>query len=135
MAKNSQTIAANWLAKMGSAQQAVQAGVQAVTIAPGQAAAAQKNAYAQGVAQSVDKWATNVAAVPLQTWQNAMITKGAPRMATGAQQAQSKVAAFHAQLGPYQDNLKASLPARGPKGSNTGRMLAWHDGMMKFKKQ
>lgn len=135
MALTPQQIAANWSSKMAGAASATTAGVNAVTTSPGQAAAAQKAAYQAGVAQSVDKWATNVAAVSTESWRQSMIQKGIPHMAQGAQLAQNKVAQFHSQLQPYQASLKASLPARGPKGSNVGRMTAWHDGMMRFKKQ
>lgn len=131
MAKNPQQIAANWAAKMQGASANATAGAQAVSTSPGQAAAAQRNAYQQGVQQNVDKWANNVAAVSTDQWRQAYIQKGVPRMASGAQAAQPKMANFMSQLIPYQQSIQ--LPARGPKGTNVGRMTAWHDAMLKFR--
>lgn len=133
--KSPQQIAANWASKMAGASANATAGAQAVTTSPGQLAAAQLSAYQQGVANNAQKWATNVAAVSTQQWQQAYIQKGIPRMAQGAQQAMPKVQAFQTQLQPFQQNLKSQLPARGPKGTNAGRMTAWMQGMMQFRKQ
>lgn len=134
MAKSPQQIAQNWASKMAGAAANATAGAQAVTVSPGQKAAAQKGAYTSGVANAADKWATNVGAVTTQQWQQAYIQKGVPRMASGAQAAQPKVAAFQQQLQPFQQALQASLPPRGPAGSNDQRMLAWSAGMRQFKK-
>lgn len=86
------TNAQQWLQKWGTnlngAGTYITNGVKAVTQAPGQAAAAQQQRYIQGVTQNANKWASNVAAVPLATWQNAMINKGIPRLAQGITQAQ-----------------------------------------------
>jgi hypothetical protein len=132
--KTPQQIAANWASKMAGASANATAGAQAVQQSPGQAAAAQSVAYQQGVAANVQKWQTNVGAVSTAQWQQAYITKGIPRMASGAQAAQPKVAAFQAQLQPFQQALKSSLPPRGPAGQNDQRMLAWSAGMRQFKK-
>lgn len=134
MGLSPQQIAQKWASSMAGAQQATTMGVQAVTVSPGQAAAAQKGAYLQGVQGSADKWAQNVAAVSTPSWQQSMITKGIPRMATGSQAAQPKVAAFQQQLQPFQQALKSSLPARQAAGNNDARMLAWSNGMKQFKK-
>lgn len=133
--KSPQQIAANWQAKMAGSASNATAGAQSVSEAPGIKAAAQKGAYMQGVSASVDRWAANVAAVPLEAWRQAFIQKGVPRMAEGARVAAPKVAQFMNQLLPHIQSGLASLPPRGPKGSNIGRMQAWHDHMLKFKHQ
>src|SRR5487761_725868 len=69
-------IAANWASRLGASTQKITDGVQAVTVAPGQAAARQKAAWVANVAAAQDKWASRTAAVPLSTWQNDMINKG-----------------------------------------------------------
>lgn len=77
------------------------AGAQAVTKAPGLAAAAAADKWLQRVTASKAKFATNVAAVSLQSWQNSFINIGVPRVAQGAQAKQDKVTAFMDQFLPY----------------------------------
>lgn len=137
MAVTSQTpdqIAANWAARLGQSTDKITAGVDAVKVPPGQAAARNKTGYVNGVNASADKWARNVAAVGLADWQDAMKTKGAPRIATGAQAAQSKFAGFMAKLLPFQQNLVNSLPARGGLDANINRAVAFMRGMSQFSK-
>lgn len=131
--KTPQQIAANWASKMAGASQNTTNGVNAVQTAPGQQAAAQVNAYTAGVQNNSSKWAKNVAGVSLQSWQSSMITKGIPRMASGAAAATSKVANFQSQLQPYIQSAVASLPARGPKGTNQARMTQFSTAMSNFK--
>lgn len=60
-------------------------GVNRVTVAPGQAAAAAQDRMLSGITNAVTsgKWAARVSAVSLQQWQSAMISKGIPRIPTG----------------------------------------------------
>lgn len=87
--------AQQWLQKWGNnlqnSGQYITAGVQRVTTAPGQLAAAAQDRYVAGVqlAASSGKWAAKVSAVSLSAWQDSMIKKGLPRIATGVQQAQA----------------------------------------------
>lgn len=127
-------IAANWAAKLAGSTAKITAGVNAVTTAPGQAAARQKAVWAQNTAASVDKWAANTAAVSLPDWQMAMRDKGVQRIAQGATSAQPKFAAFMGQLLPHIDRTKASLPARGNIEQNIARMVAFSRGMSQFRK-
>lgn len=131
MAKDPAAVAAKWVSSMQSAGTAIAAGVQAVTVAPGAAAARQKQVYVQNVAQSADKWARNVSAVTLQDWQSAMINKGAARVGTGAAAAQSKMQNAMQQLLPAIDSVVASLPPRGDLGANINRAVAFMNGMSK----
>lgn len=128
-------IAAAWASRLAGSTQKVTDGVNAVTVAPGQAAARQKGVWAQNVAASQDKWASRVAAVPLQDWQTAMTTKGVQRIATGAQAAQPKFSAFMGQLLPHIAQVKATLPARGNLDQNIARMTTFVQGMAKFSKR
>lgn len=113
---------AKWVSAMQSAGPAITAGVQAVTVAPGAAAARQVNAYVQGVAQSQQKWAKNVAAVTLNDWQIAMTSKGVGRVGTGATAAQGKMQNAMTQLLPQIANIVGGLPPRGDLGANIQRM-------------
>lgn len=125
-------IAAKWANNLGAATQTIQASVNAVTVAPGVAAARNKQGYINGVQQSADKWAARVAAVPLQSWRDSMINKGIPRISQGATQAQPAFGVFMAKLLPYQNNLVASLPPRGTLDQNIARAGAMIRGMAAF---
>lgn len=92
---------AKWLSGLQNATARMTAGAQAVQTAPGQAAAAASAKWLAKVTASQQKFATNVAKVSLQDWQNAYITTGIPRVSQGAQQKQSKVTAFMDQFLPY----------------------------------
>lgn len=125
-------IAAKWAQNLSGATQAITDGVNGVTTAPGLAAARQKDVYVANVTASAGKWATNVAAVTLPAWQQAMITKGVPRIASGAQAAQPKFTNFMNQLLPHIATVKSQLPARGGLEQNINRATAMIRGMAKF---
>jgi hypothetical protein len=126
--------AAAWAAGLANASQKITDGVNGVTVAPGQLAARQVAVYTQNVAASAPKWAKNVAAVPLATWQQDVITKGIPRIATGAAAAQPKFSAFMGKLLPFIASQKSSLPPRGTFDQNLARMAAWARAMHGFSK-
>jgi hypothetical protein len=133
MAKNPADVAKKWSQGLAASGSAITAGVQAVTVAPGQAAVAQKAQYVAGVQANVDKWARRTAAVPLGDWQSAMINKGVPRIATGATAAEPKFEAFMGKLLPHIDQVKRTLPARGNLDQNIARMTTFVRGMTTFK--
>lgn len=128
-------IAAQWASRLAGSTQRITDGVNAVTVAPGQAAARQKAVWAQNVAASQDKWAARVSSVPLQDWQQAMTTKGAQRIGAGAQAAQPKFAAFMGQLLPHIAQVKGTLPPRGNLDQNIARMTTFVQGMAKFQRR
>lgn len=132
MAQDPSAVAAKWAQNLGGATQRITDGVNAVTTAPGQAAARQKALWAQNVAASQDKWAARTAAVPLSDWQQAIIQKGVPRIASGATAAQPKFATFMGKLLPYIDSQVRALPARGNLEANITRMTTFVRGMSKF---
>lgn len=125
-------IAANWASRLAASGDKIKAGVQAVTVAPGQSAARQKAVWQQNTVNAADKWAKNVAAVPLSTWQDQMVNKGVSRVGTGATAAQSKMTDFFQKLIPYQNTGKSQLPARGTYEQNKARATAWMDYMHNF---
>lgn len=108
--------AAKWATNLGQATSGIEAQVRSVTEAPGMAAARQKTLWLNRVTASADKWARRVSSVSLQDWQNAMIQKGIPRIASGAQAAVPKMTAFMAEFLPYVDQGVAAVRAM-PKGS------------------
>lgn len=106
---------AKWVQRLSAAGQQITDGVNGVTVAPGVKAAASKELWAQRVAQAKDKWASQVGKVTLSEWQQAMITVGIPRIATGAQAKQGKMQAFMQGFLPYLDQGVAKVNAM-PKG-------------------
>ncbi|MGH7744670.1 MAG: hypothetical protein ACREQ5_07630 [Candidatus Dormibacteria bacterium] len=90
-----------WVQNIGQATDRITRGVQAVSVAPGQKAAAQSAKWLQRVTASQDKWRTRVASVSLSDWQNAMINVGIPRVAQGAQAKQAKMQDFMTSFLPY----------------------------------
>lgn len=118
-----------WVTGMQGATTKYTAGVNAVKVAPGQLAAAASAVWAANVAAAVNKFATNSAKVTLSGWQNAAITKGAPRLGTGATAAQPKFAAFMTSFLPALTNIVNGLPARGSYEANKQRFLSYSDAL------
>lgn len=131
-ALSADAIAQKWATGLAGASATITAGVNAVTTAPGLAASRQAAAYQAGVAANVAKWQKNVAGVSLQDWQNATITKGVPRIATGATAAQPAFAQFMSKLLPFQAQLVNTLPPRGNTAQNIQRAVAFMNGMTNF---
>lgn len=129
------TAAQDWVNGLSAKTEKAKAGAQRVTVAPGQAAARQKGAYVTGVTTNADKWANNVGKVTLAQWQDDFINKGIPRMASGAQQAQSKMAQFFTEFLPFLDSARSSLPARGTFEQNKARMNAMVDKVHAFRRR
>src|SRR5579859_446910 len=108
---NPQTATAKWVQNLSAAADRMTAGANAVTKAPGQAAAAAKAKWLQRVTASADKFAANVSAVTLQQWQQAYINIGVPRVAQGAQAKQGKMLDFQTQFLPYLARGTATIDA------------------------
>lgn len=138
MAKDPTMVAAKWASNLSAATQAMTDGVQSVTTAPTQLAAARADAYQQGVQQAVasGKWQKGLQSVSLQSWQQSMTQKGIPRVASGAAAAKPKFASFMGKLLPFQQSLQSQLAAtpRGDLQTNIQRMIMWAQGMSQFSK-
>ena len=128
-------IAADWASRLGASRDKIVRGVQAVNVAPGQAAARNKSAWVQNTQAAADKWAARTQAVTLGDWQSAMTTKGVDRIGQGATAAQSDFAQFMGQLLPHIESVRSSLPARGNLDANINRATAFMRGMAKFQRR
>lgn len=117
MAKNSADVAKKWMQNLSASTASIAAGVQAVTVNPAAAAAARQDAYQAGVQRAVadGSYQRGLGRVTLQSWQQAMQTKGIPRIASGAAASQPKMQAFMDKWLPYQQGLAAQL-ASTPRG-------------------
>lgn len=122
--KDPTAAAARWANNLSAATEKIREGVQAVQVAPGQAAARQRAVWLQNLTASADKWARNTAAVALPDWQSAMVNKGVPRIGTGAQASQQKFASFLSSFLPFVDAGVRALPPRGNLQQNIARMVS-----------
>lgn len=114
-----------WQDGFAAAGQKYTDGVNAVQVAPGQLAAAQKNAYVANVQANAGIWAAKVGAVSLQDWKTAAATTGAARLATGATKGAPKMQTFMNNFLPDLANVVNSLPARGSFEQNLARFSAF----------
>ena len=119
--------------------QDITAGVNRVTIAPGQQAAAKSEKMLQNLTKSVQsgKWGRRVGAVPLADWQKAMNTKGVQRVASGIDAAAAKVQDFYTELFAFQAGLEqkiAGMPDLTLEDS-LNRMTTWVRGMSGFQRK
>jgi hypothetical protein len=109
-----------WVNRLSAATADVQAGIQKVTTAPGQQAAAKFTKWQNNTQAAGQKWKNNTAAVSLASWQ-ASATAGVGRIAQGAQQKQGKYESFAAQFYPYLDSQVARIKAM-PDDTFEGRV-------------
>lgn len=114
-AKDPSAVAQKWSRNLGNSTQDIQAGVNAVTQAPGARAAANVQGWISGVQRAQAKWVTNVSRVSLPEWQAAMINKGLPRIASGAAAAEPKMQTFLTSFLPHVERVAQSVRAM-PKG-------------------
>lgn len=126
------TAAANWASKFAASGAKAQAGAEAVTVAPGQAAARQANVWAANVAASVQKFAKNVSAVSLSSWQQSFVQTGIPRFSSGSTKGQPKVQAFMSAFLPALTSAVNSLPPRGTYDQNKARATSLMDKLHAF---
>lgn len=124
--------AQKWASNLGAATQRIQSGVEAVTTSPGQLAARQAQVWVQNTQAAQQKFASNSSKVTLAQWQTATVSKGLPRIASGATAAEPKFAAFMTSFLPFVNSQVSSLPARGGLEQNIARSAAMIRAMTKF---
>lgn len=133
---NASDIAKRWATRTAGASQQYQEGIQRVTDAPGQKAAAQRTKWRQNVAQAEDKWAANTASVTVDSWKQSALTKGAPRFADGATKAQPKMEGFLREVIPHIEAGQRTIDAMPSTTleDNINRASAWMRHMAQFKR-
>ena len=112
-----------WQQRTAASTQDFISGISKVSTAPGQAAAAQADAYIQGVTQALNKWKRNVAAVSLEEWKDKAINVGAPRIASGVNAAMAKTLLATERNFANIEAALTGLPARGTFDQNVNRMV------------
>jgi hypothetical protein len=137
--KTADQASAKWLANLSSSQSEMQAGVAAVTQAPGALAAAkvQKWQNALNDPATVAKWVRNVqAGGSLSAWQAAMENYGISRAIQGAQQKQAKYTNAMSSVLPYIYTLRQQVRSMDDStpAAREARMLAFVRGMRQYKR-
>lgn len=110
--------AAAWQSGMQNSTQRITAGVNAVTVAPTQLAAAAADRMVAGIMRAVQsgKWQAGLQAVSLQDWKSAMLDKGVNRIASGAAAAKGKFQTFMSQFLPYVQQGVQAMDSTMPRG-------------------
>lgn len=126
--KNASDVARKWASRLGASSEQIRQGVQGVTQNPAERAAARADAYQAGVMRAVadGRYQRGLRRVTLQSWQDSMLNKGLPRIASGATAAVPKMEAFMSKWLPHEEALKAKLASmpRGDLQTNIARMVA-----------
>ena len=115
--------AAKWKRNTAGAVEDYKAGVDSVTEAPGEAAAAAADRYAAGVADAVEsgRFAARSRGVSLAEWKGAAKEKGAQRLASGAAAAEQKTARAMERNFTNIETARSELPPRGSIEENLNR--------------
>lgn len=102
--------AQKWARNTAAAAQDAARGIDRVTTAPGQKAAAATDKWHQRVTQAADKFRRNTGAVTLEEWQ-AAAKAGTQRIASGVQAKQGKAQRFAEQFYAHLDRGAAAIAA------------------------
>lgn len=128
--------AERWGTGLTGSIERMRTGVEAVTVAPGVAAAAKADKWHAAISRNDTKakWKARVGAVPLEVWQQAMINKGLNRIADGVENAGGKMEAFGGKLIAHQNRLLAEMDnlADITLEDSIKRMTYWVRGMAKL---
>lgn len=117
--------AQRWQQGFGAAGQRWADGIESVSVAPGQLAAAALPRYLAGVQQNGQKWASRVSGISLAQWKSQAVAKGQGRLATGAQSGMAKYQARIQQVLDAEKSIIAGLPPRGTVEQNIQRSSAF----------
>lgn len=90
--------AQKWNQRMKVALSDMERGVQRVSAAPGQQAAAKKSKWLQNIQNSANLWADRVASVSLEEWRRSYVEKGLPRVSGGVDASTAKFQRVNEQL-------------------------------------
>lgn len=122
-----------WGRNLKGAGTDIRNGVERVTVAPGQLAAAQSDKMLAGIQRAIADgvWQRAVASVSLEDWKEKTITKGIGRIAAGVDGAQQKQLAMAERLLAAVDQVKATVDTMpdATLEDRIQRMVAFSRGM------
>ena len=115
--------AKKWAENLGRAKSSIRAGIEGVTVAPTQKAAAAVDKYRDGCTKAADdgSFVAGCNRVTLQEWKDKAINKGLSNLDTGIRSGESKVATFQAKATPYYAQAKARAAAVQGTGRSAAR--------------
>ena len=110
--------AEKWARRLKGSAEDIRNGVENVTTAPGQAAAAAQERMLQNLIESIQsgRWADAVKSVSLEEWKDSVLRKGLQRLAAGVDAAEQKQAEMARRLLAAVDAAAAKVHAM-PKGT------------------
>ncbi len=116
----------------------IQAGIGKVTENPALKAAAKKNKMQANLNAAIDsgKWEAGLRRVTLESWKEAISTKGTQRLAAGIDGAHAKVVDFAGKLLAHEKSLQGVINAMPDMTfeDSVARMTNWSRGMKNFKR-
>jgi len=126
--KSPQDVARKWARNLAASTDSIKSGVQNVTVSPTESAARRIDAQVEGVRRAAESGKTqrNLRRVTRDDWVQATLSKGLPRIPSGAQAAVPKMESFMSEWLPFEEQLKqklASMP-RGGLQENIARAVA-----------
>ena len=134
MAKDASKVADKWAQKLAGSVDQIRDGVNAVTEAPGIAAARNADGWIAGIMNNKDKWKRNVAAVPVDEWKRKTLDLGLNRIAAGANANKPKMERFMTAFLPFQETVTNKVRAMPKTDLESGiaRMIEQVRGTAKF---
>lgn len=122
-----------------AASEDMRRGIEAVTEAPGKAAAAKAAKMKQNLVKSIDDgtWARRVAGVSVDSWKKDMLEKGVGRVAAGLDAAADKTTQFWSEFLPVVASVQSKVAGMPDLTleDNIQRMTANARGLAAFKRK
>lgn len=128
-----QEYAEKWGRRLSGSTQDIRRGVERVTEAPGQKAAAQSQRMLAGIQEAIadGRWQRAVAGVSLQDWKTATLEKGIGRISSGVEGAMGRQVQMAERLLSAVDSVKSRVDAMpdATLEDRIQRMVAFSRGM------
>lgn len=135
---NAQEFAEKWQRRTSGATADYTRGINRVSIAPGAQAAAKQDKLVANFNESVQsgKWAQRVSSVSLQEWKSKATEKGAGRISSGVQAAQTDMQRFGTELLAFEETVQAEINAMPDLTleDRIQRSTAWQRRMATFRR-
>jgi hypothetical protein len=122
-------VTAKWNTRANAASGDWATGIQAVTVNPGQAAAAVADVWQANTIAGRAKWQAKLGSMNLADWKNQTTTKGQARYGPGITAGQTKYATAIAKILQVEASIVGSLPPRGNRSQNIQRSAAFQEAM------
>lgn len=122
-------VTAKWNTRANAASGDWVNGVNATTVNPGQAAAAQVAVFQSNFIAAIPKWQAKVGNMTLANWQQQTVAKGQARYGPGITAGQTKYQTAITKILAAEKSIVSSLPPRGNRSQNIQRSVAFQEAM------